>query len=61
MVYNPPMTPLLTEAVKSGAFIVGGLPMLIYQGASAFELWTNVTPPISVMFTAAENALEGNQ
>ena len=61
MVYNPPMTPLLAEAVRSGASIVGGLPMLIYQGASAFELWTNVTPPISVMFTAAENALEGNQ
>ena len=61
MVYNPTMTPLLVEAKKSGASTVGGLPMLIYQGAAAFELWTGNSPPIDVMFRAAEKALGVNQ
>ena len=55
------MTPLLVEAMKSGASTVGGLPMLIYQGAAAFELWTGTGPPIGVMFRAAEKALGVNQ
>ena len=33
---------------------VGGLPMLIYQGAAAFERWTGKTAPIEVMFRAGE-------
>ena len=61
MVYNPAMTPLLVEAEKSGASTVGGLPMLIYQGAAAFELWTGTSPPIAVMFRAAEKALGVSQ
>jgi len=61
MVYNPTMTPLLVEAEKSGASTVGGLPMLIYQGAAAFELWTGTSPPIAVMFRAAEKALGVSQ
>tara|TARA_B100001146_G_C16184257_1_gene436026 strand:- start:429 stop:1226 length:798 start_codon:yes stop_codon:yes gene_type:complete len=61
MVYNPAMTPLLVEAIKSGASTLGGVSMLIYQGAAAFELWTDTTPPIGVMFRAAKKALELNQ
>ena len=59
MVYNPPDTPLLKEARRAGARIVGGLPMLIYQGAAAFELWTGREAPIEVMFHAGEAALAG--
>ena len=57
MVYNPPDTPLLTEARKVGARTVNGLSMLIYQGAAAFEHWTGREAPIDLMFQAGEQAL----
>lgn len=57
MVYNPPLTPLLIEAKRAGARILGGLPMLIYQGAASFEYWTGKTAPIEVMFRSGEEAL----
>ena len=58
MVYNPPVTPLLADAEKAGATAVNGLPMLIYQGAAAFEKWTAKPAPIDVMFEAGERALK---
>lgn len=57
LVYNPPVTPLMQEASKSGARVLGGLSMLIYQGAVAFELWTGKPAPVDVMFKAARKAL----
>ena len=58
MVYNPARTPLLEEAARADAACLGGLPMLVYQGAGAFELWTGLDAPVEVMFKAAEEALE---
>ena len=58
LVYNPPETPLLREAERAGARILGGLPMLVYQGAEAFQLWTGKEAPLTVMFQAARRALE---
>ena len=57
MVYSPKETPLLAEARKAGARALGGLSMLVYQGAASFELWTGREAPIDVMFRAAEGAL----
>ena len=57
MVYNPPETPLMAEARRAGARVMGGLPMLVYQGAGSFERWTGRRAPIDVMFRAAEQAL----
>lgn len=57
VVYNPPETPLLAEAKKAGARALGGLAMLVYQGALAFELWTGNEAPIDIMFQAAKAAL----
>lgn len=57
IVYAPELTPFLAEATRRGLRTLGGLPMLIYQGALAFELWTGVRAPIDVMFTAARNEL----
>ena len=57
LVYNPRETPLLREAATAGARTLGGLPMLVYQGVAAFEIWTGVTAPARVMFAAAEAAL----
>ena len=61
LVYNPRVTPLLREAGKAGAQTLGGLPMLVYQGAAAFEIWTGVDAPVRVMFSAAEEALAARQ
>lgn len=57
LVYNPPQTPLRKEASRAGARSLGGLPMLVYQGAAAFELWTGRQAPLEVMLHAARAAL----
>ena len=57
MVYNPPDTPLLRAAEHAGARAVGGLPMLVYQGAAAWTRWTGREAPIDVMLKAARRAL----
>lgn len=58
LVYNPPATKFLQDAKKGGARVIGGLEMLIYQGARAFELWTGERAPIRVMRDAATQALQ---
>lgn len=57
IVYRPEETVLLAEARAAGHPTLGGLPMLIYQGALAFELWTGVAAPVDIMFDAARRAL----
>ena len=57
MVYNPPDTSLLQNAESAGARVVGGLPMLVYQGAAAWSRWTGKDAPVDVMFEAARSAL----
>lgn len=59
LIYNPRETPLLREARARGARVLDGLPMLVYQGAAAFELWTGRRAPVDVMFRAAEAAVGG--
>ena len=49
-------TDLLTAAANLGLESVDGLPMLVHQGAAAFELFTGQRPPIETMFAAAEEA-----
>ncbi|NLY79777.1 MAG: shikimate dehydrogenase [Lysinibacillus sp.] len=44
IVYNPLMTPFLTEAEKRGATIVTGLGMFVHQGAIAFNHWLGEYP-----------------
>ena len=56
LVYNPPLTRLLAHAQAGSALAIGGLGMLIWQGAIAFELWTGQTPPVEVMLAAAQAA-----
>lgn len=57
LVYNPLETPLLRMAREAGADILGGLPMLVYQGAASFKLWTGREAPLDIMFSAAKQAL----
>ena len=56
LVYHPPETPFLKEAKKAGARALGGLAMLVYQGAASFRLWTGTEAPVDVMLQAAEKA-----
>mgnify|MGYP001558976632 FL=1 len=57
IVYNPPETPLLKEAKKRGAKTLGGLGMLLYQGALSFKIWTGQEPPVDVMRKELENKI----
>jgi shikimate dehydrogenase len=61
VVYNPWLTPLLGLAQKAGANILSGLPMLVYQGAASFKLWTGRKAPIDIMFTMAKEILTGGK
>jgi len=56
LVYNPPQTRLLQRAADAGAQTIGGLGMLIWQGAIAFELWTGQSAPVATMRQAVEEA-----
>ena len=58
MVYNPLVTPLIKEAKKAEAEVIGGLSMLIYQGAESFKLWTDEEAPIQIMTETAELVLK---
>ncbi len=57
LVPNPAVTPLMRAARERGAGAVGGIGMLVHQGALAFELWTGRPAPVAVMRAAAVRAL----
>jgi len=57
LVYVPRRTKLLRQARAAGAPCLGGLDMLVSQGARAFELWAGRDAPIDVMRRACEAAL----
>ena len=48
VVYNRE-TPLVEEARKRGIKALGGIGMLIHQGAASFEIWTGQKAPVEVM------------
>jgi shikimate dehydrogenase len=58
LVANPVETVLVKAARARGGRAIGGLPMLVYQGAAAFEIWTQQRPPIEVMLEAAALAMQ---
>lgn len=59
LTYGPRQTRLLAVARRRGARTLDGLPMLIYQGAASFRMWTGREAPIDIMFEAARRALGG--
>ena len=58
IIYRPFETTLMRTARERGARVLGGLSMLIYQGAASFKLWTGRDAPVDVMFEGARTALE---
>lgn len=49
VIYNPAQTRLLALAEEAGCRTVNGLPMLLYQGAEAFRLWTGKPLPVQLI------------
>ncbi len=56
-VYRPERTLLMQQVEANGGQAVGGLGMLVRQGAAAFKIWTGQYPPVEVMFEAAREVL----
>ncbi len=61
IVYNPIKTRLLKEAEAAGAKTIGGLDMLVWQGALAFEKWTGVKAPVELMKQETIKILEKHE
>ena len=57
IVYRPLITPFLQEARAAGATTIGGLDMLIGQGAAAFTIWTGLSFPVEAVRPALEARL----
>jgi shikimate dehydrogenase len=57
LVYNPPETQLVQQALEAGLRATTGLGMLVEQGALAFEQWTGKEAPRGTMRRAAEAVL----
>ncbi len=54
-------TDLLTAARNRGLTTLDGLPMLVYQGAAAFSLWTGAEAPVPEMLAAAQIARDARR
>ena len=57
LVYNPPVTQLLSDAARAGCQTIGGLDMLVAQAQLQFRSWTHIDPPAAVMRAAATRRL----
>lgn len=49
IIYHPRETKLLRDARMVGCKTLNGLPMLLYQGAEAFRLWTGCEMPVEAL------------
>jgi 3-dehydroquinate dehydratase / shikimate dehydrogenase len=58
LVYNPSETLLIRQAREAGVQTIGGIEMLIAQGAKQFEIWTGAIAPIDAMRSAVQGRLE---
>lgn len=61
MIYRPAQTPFLKAAKSAGCRNSNGLGMLLYQGASALELWTGRPAPVEIMRQALEREVYGTE
>ena len=49
LVTKPYDTPIVREAKKAGIPVIGGMEMLVAQGAEQFEIWTGKPAPVEQM------------
>ena len=55
MVYNPPLTQLLTRASHFQMSHANGLSMLVHQAARALELWTDQRISVAAMYRGVKS------
>ncbi|HSI08933.1 MAG: shikimate dehydrogenase [Rariglobus sp.] len=60
MIYNPPETPLLTQARSLGIPAANGLSMLVHQGVRALEIWSEAAVPVDAMRAAVHSAMKAH-
>ncbi|MEM1540235.1 MAG: shikimate dehydrogenase [Candidatus Bathyarchaeia archaeon] len=58
IVYNPVETRLLKDAKSVGAKVIYGIEMLVFQGATSFEIWFNQPAPVNIMREAIMEKLQ---
>ena len=58
MIYNPPQTRLLAEAVNLDMPCENGLSMLVHQAARSLSIWTKQDISSAAMFSSAKLALK---
>lgn len=58
IVYRPKETKLEKDAKSVGARVISGVEMLLYQGASSFQIWTGHPAPVKTMRRAVLNELQ---
>jgi shikimate dehydrogenase len=56
LVYGPKPSPFLRAAARAGRPVLDGAPMLLHQGALAFEAWTERRAPLAAMALALRSA-----
>ncbi len=61
IIYNPIKTRLQREAETAGATVISGLDMLVWQGALAFQKWTDLKAPVELMKQEAVKLLEKHE
>lgn len=61
LIYDPAPTSFLKKAAQKGHRTLGGLGMLLFQGARAFECWTGKKTPVREMRRALEKELKERQ
>ena len=57
VVFNPPVTRLLSDAASRGCQTIDGLSMLVNQGVLGIQYWTGLLPDASVMRSALAAAM----
>ena len=57
IVYRPAATPLLKAAAAAGCATLGGIEMLVLQGAASLTKWLGQPAPVDVMMDAARMAM----
>lgn len=57
IIFNPPVTAAMKTAERAGAKVLGGLEMLVQQGAESLRIWTGLEPRVETMREAARRAL----
>lgn len=58
LIYTPDPTPFMTQAEKATVpIVIGGLKMLVAQGAEQFRIWTSSEAPVDVMEAAVRKRL----